>query len=133
MPNEYEETRAFEAEMRRTAEAVWNLSPGGCQPQHYAFDPVVHELDGIARLRDVTHLLMATVSRKIEKIKSDVKKLNAAERIEKQRGVPVAKWIITKYQLEAPHVDYARKEGASVLTLEVFRKRFFDGREYIQK
>ena len=45
----------FEAEARRVAEAVWRLVPGTCQPMHYPNDPVVREIDGIARLRDITY------------------------------------------------------------------------------
>ncbi len=133
MSSEYEGNRAFEAEVRRVAEAVWGLSPGDCQPEHYAGNPIIHELDGIARLRDVTHLVMATVSRKLEKIKEDVKKLNAAERIESKSGAPVSKWIVTRDQLEAEHQRVARDSNVKILTLENFRNRFFDGRTYIQK
>src|SRR5712691_7255002 len=74
MRTEYEENREFEAEVRRVAEAVWGQASGECQPEHYSNDPIIRELDGIARLRDITHVLMATVSRKLEKAKDDVKK-----------------------------------------------------------
>ena len=83
MPSSYKQNMTFEADVRRVAEAVWNMEAGSCQPMHYESDPVIRELDGIARLRDVTHLLMVTTSTKLEKAKSDVKKLNAAESIEK--------------------------------------------------
>lgn len=73
----------FEAEVRFIAEAVWGMSPGECQPSHYENDPVVRELDGIARLKYVTHLIMVTTSLKLEKLKGDIKKLNAAESHEK--------------------------------------------------
>jgi len=133
MRTEYEENREFEAEVRRVAEAVWGQASGECQPEHYSNDPIIRELDGIARLRDITHVLMATVSRKLEKAKDDVKKLGAAERLETRRGLPIRKWLITKYQLEAQHVNHAQKEKVTLLTLDQFRNRFFDGRTYIQK
>lgn len=133
MPSEYEENMAFEAEVRSVAEAIWGLPPGECQPAHYTSNPVLHELDGIARLRDVTHVLMVTVSRKLEKTKDDVKKLNAAEKIEGKDGTPISKWFVTKHQLEAEHVKHARLHNVKVLTLTQFRNRFFDGREYVQK
>lgn len=133
MRTEYEENREFEAEVRRVAEAVWGLAPGECQPEHYSNDPIIRELDGIAPLRDMTHVLMATVSRKLEKAKDDIKKLGAAERLEARRNVPVRKWLITKYQLEAQHANHAQKEKVTLLTLDQFRNRFFDGRNYIQK
>lgn len=79
---------AFEDEVRRVAEAVWGLQPGECNAAWYEGDPILHELDGIARMTDVTHLLMVTTSRKLEKVKDDVKKLNRAA-IRKQ----IVMWI----------------------------------------
>lgn len=125
--------RVFEDEVRRVAEAVWGLDPGECQPEWYQNDPVLHELDGIVRLRDISHLIMATTSRKLEKAKSDIAKLNAAAQKELHRGVAVDKWLITEHQLEAQHLDFARKHSVKVLTLNNFRSRFFDGRAYITK
>jgi len=134
MSPEREETMAFEAEVRRVAEVVWGLLPGDCQPQHYeGANVILHELDGMARLRDITHLVMATVSRRLDKVNQDVLKLNAAEKLEQRRSKPISKWLITKHQLDAQHVAFARKERVTVLTLDNFRTRFFDGREYIQK
>lgn len=52
---------------------LFGIRVGLCQPSHYPNDPVVRELDGIARLRDVTHLIMVTTSTKLEKAKSDTK------------------------------------------------------------
>lgn len=37
--NSYKQNMGFEAEVRRTAEAVWNQEPGSCQPAHYSNDP----------------------------------------------------------------------------------------------
>lgn len=129
----YEETREFEAEVRRVAAAIWGLAPGECQPEHFATSGPLTELDGIARLRDVTHVIMATVSRKLEKAKEDVKKLDLAAKSEAKRGNPVRKWFITKYQLEAEHIRHARDHDVTALTLDQFRDRFFNGRDYIAK
>lgn len=131
MSNSYKENMTFEANVRRIAEAVWNLTPGSCQPMHYENDPVIRELDGLARLRDVTHLIMATTSTKLEKAKSDVKKLNAAEVIERAKAPAVSKWLITQHQLDAQHVEHARKFNVTVLTLEQFERRFFDSFRYL--
>ncbi len=133
MPGTYRENMHFEAEARWIAEAVWNLRSGTCQPAHYPNDPVVREVDGIARLRDVTHLIMVTTSTKLDKAKSDVKKLNAAEAIERKKAVAVSKWLITQSQLDAQHIEYAHKHNVTVLTLEQFKQRFLDGRSYIAK
>ncbi len=131
MPSAYKQNMTFEADVRRVAEAVWNMEPGSCQPMHYESDPVIRELDGIARLRDVTHLLMVTTSTKLEKAKSDVKKLNAAESIEKSKAPAVSKWLVTQSQLDAQHIEHARKSNVTVLTFEQFQRRFFDTYKYL--
>lgn len=130
-PSEQEQNRQFEAEARRVGDAVWGLPPGQCRAEAYSGSDPLHELDGIARLRDVTHLLMVTVSRKLEKVKEDVKKLNVAESVEKRRGNPCRKWLITKFQVEAEHLKYAEQNAVTALTLDQFRERFFDGRKYL--
>ncbi len=122
---------SFEAEVRRVAEAVWNLAPGQCQPMHYPSDPVVREIDGIARLRDVTHLLMVTTSTRLDKIKDDCKKLQSAENIERTRAPAVSKWLITQAQVDAQHIEHARKQNVQALTLAQFQRRFFDGSRYL--
>jgi hypothetical protein len=129
--SEREENREFEAEVRRVAEAVWGLAPGDCKPEHYSDNPVIRELDGIAKLRDVTHLLMVTVSRKLDKAKADFRKLEEASRIEGRDGVPTSKWFITKFALEAEHLKEGASQGVKALTLEQFRRRFFDGNRYV--
>ncbi|GAA5533703.1 hypothetical protein [Deinococcus aluminii] len=131
--NEYKENMEFEAEVRRVAEAAWGLEPGECQPQHYEGNRSIRELDGVARTRDVTHLIMATVSRKLEKAKSDVKKLNAAEAVERSRSSFIKKWLVTREQLDAEHIAFARSNGVEAITLEQFRRRFFDYQSYIAK
>jgi hypothetical protein len=127
----YIDNMGFEAEARRIAEVVWHLEPGKCQPMHYQQDPVVREIDGIARLRDVTHLIMVTTSTRLEKTKDQIKKLGAAEALERRQAPAVSKWIITERQLDAEHVELARKSGVTALTLSQFQRRFFDGKKYI--
>src|SRR5689334_6130969 len=124
---------AFEDDVRRVAEAVWGIEPGECQPEWYRNDPILHELDGIVRLRDITHVIMATTSTRLDKVRDDVQKLNAAAVKERRRDVAVEKWLITERQLEAEHIEHARKHDVKVLTLSHFRSRFFDGRTYIAK
>jgi hypothetical protein len=131
MPNSYRFNMTFEAEVRRVAEAVWGVEPGACQPSHYPNDPVVREIDGIARLRDVTHLIMATTSTRLDKAREDVKKLLAAELIERTRTPAVSKWLITEHQLDAQHIELARKSNVIALTLEQFQRRFFDSGKYL--
>lgn len=76
---------------------------------------------------------MVTTSTKLEKVTSDVKKLNAAEVIERKTASAVSKWLITSKQLDAQHVEHARKNNVTVLTLDQFKQRFFDGRSYLAK
>jgi hypothetical protein len=123
--------RRFEEEVRRVAEAVWSLEPGACLPTFYPNDPVVSEVDGIARLRDVTHLIMVTTSRRLDKVKGDCKKLQSAEVLERARAPAVSKWLITECQLEAEHIEFARKQNVQVLTLAQFQRRFFDSAKYL--
>ena len=123
----------FEADVRKTAEAIWNQQPGSCQPQHYSANPIIRELDGLIRLRDVTHLIMVTTSTRLQKAKDDTKKLNAAEAIERKSSQAVSKWFITRDQLDAQHLEHARQNNVTALTLDAFRRRFFDGLSYIAK
>lgn len=120
----------FEAKVRQVAEAIWGLNPGECQPAHYPDNSHIQELDGIIRLRDVCHLIMATTSTRLDKAKDDVKKLNAAESQETKSGIIISKWFITEKQLDAQHIEYARKNKVNTMTLNQFRRRFFDGDKY---
>ncbi len=123
----------FEDRVRRVAEAVWRLEPGGCQPEWYRNNPVLHELDGIARLPDITHLLMATADTKLQKVKDDVEKLLAAAKVERKSGAQTKLWMITEKQLNAEHVAHCRANKVEILTLEQFRDRSFNGRDYLAK
>lgn len=133
MGESYKANMKFEAEVRYIAEAVWGVEPGECQPTHYPDNKKVRELDGVIRSRDVTHLIMVTTSTKLDKVKSDVNKLNAAESIERKSVAAVSKWLITQKQVDAQHVGYAEKNNVTVLTLDQFKQRFFKGRSYLSK
>ena len=125
------ENMEFEAEARRVIEALFGAHPGECQPEHYAEAGPLRELDGLLRLRDISHLIMVTTSTKLQKVKEDVKKLGVAARLEEKSAPAVAMWMITERQLDAEHIGYARKANVTCLTLEQLRRRFFDGRDYI--
>ena len=130
---ELEKNLRFEADVRRVAEAIWGMRPGECQPQHYTNNPKIRELDGLIRLRDITHLIMVTTSTKIKKVKEDIAKLNEAEKLEKDIQTTISKWLITEKQLDAEHIRYAKKNDVKALTLEQFQARFFNGTLYITK
>lgn len=131
--SEYTKNMEFEAEVRRVAEAVWNLERGSCQPKHYSNQKDLTELDGYAETRETIHLIMVTTSSKLEKIKADVKKLGIAERNEKNPMKSAKKWIITSKQLDAQHIKHANENGVNVRTLEQFRGIFFDSHEYLSR
>lgn len=131
MASNYKANMTFEDNVRQIAEAVWNMEPGSCQPMHYPNDPVVREIDGIARLRDVTHLLMVTTSTRLDKVKGDCRKLKSAEAIERNTAPAISKWLITQKQLDAEHVEYARKQNVKAITLKHFQRRFFDAPKYL--
>lgn len=131
----YHENMTFEADVRRVAEAIWNLAPGGCQPRHYSGNPAITELDGMARLRDISHLLMVTTSTKLDKVKEDVHKLQAAEKVEKRErpGLSVALWLVTEQALNAEHIKYASDRNVKTVPLVDFKRRCFDGHKYISR
>jgi hypothetical protein len=122
---------AFEDEVRRVAEGVWGLEPGTCQPKSYTVANL-YEVDAVVPLRDITHVVMATLETKLGKIKTDVDKLVLAEREEAKRGVPVKKWLVTDKQLNAEHITYARAKSVEVLTLRAFRARYFNASDYLR-
>ncbi len=131
----YKENMTFESQVRRAAEAAWNVPPGDCQPKRYLKEPKVGELDGIVHLRDLTHLLMATTSTRLDKVKEDVRKLKAAEHVERKADPsrPIVSWLITEKQLDALHVKYAADFAVKLMTLRDFMRRCFDGSKYVAR
>ncbi len=127
----YQENMDFEAEARRVVEALFGARPGECQPEHYVESGPLRELDGLLRLRDVSHLIMVTTSTRLQKVKDDVRKLEVAAKAEGRSAPAVALWLITERQLDAEHVGHARKSNVTCLTLDQLRRRFFDGAQYI--
>ncbi len=51
----------------------------------------------------------------------------------KKTAQAVLKWFITQKQLDAQHIEHARRNNVTVLTLDQFKQRFFDGQSYISK
>ena len=127
-------TAQFEDDVRHTAEAVWNLPPGGCYALHYKNSAPLHELDGIVRLPTETHLLMITTGTTIKKVRSDIAKLNKAE--QKEGGpshLSVRKWLITRDRLETEHLTLATNHNVTAVTHAQFRRLFFDAKDYLTK
>ena len=66
----------------------------------------------VLRLTDITHLLMVTTSRKLDKVNDDTENLGVAESRERNRG-PVQKWLITQYSW--------RRNTSALLTSTAFK------------
>lgn len=125
----------FELEVRRAAEAVWGLPKFSCQSKSYPAGSGLDELDGYVEEPRGIHLIMITVSTKLDKIQSDVKKLQAAKKFERQRN-PMRQyslWIITKEKLPAAQLRHAYDNDVVPFTLDEFRTSFFDGQDYVGK
>lgn len=133
MASRYLSDRAFEDEVRRVADALFDLSPGDTKPEIFSKGSRRVEIDGVARSRHVVHLLMATTSTKLEKVKEDVEKLGIAGESEEHSGNASKKWMVLEKAPEGPHVTYAKGKGVTLLTLQELRERYFDGRKYLAK
>ena len=123
----------FEEHVRRVADALFELSPGQCKPKMYKHRRRTAEIDGVAVTRDVTHLIMATTERSLKKVESDCEKLTFAASSEEHNGTTVKRWMIVRNPPQAPHSDRAKKSGVTLLTLQQFQDRFFDGQRYVAK
>lgn len=135
MAGSYRENMGFEVQVRRTAEAVFSVPPGSCEPKRYIGDKDVGEVDGIVVLRDLVHLLMVTTSSRLDKVKEDVRKLRAAEKIERQlhRDKQVSLWLITERPLDPLHIKHCNENGVKAITATDFVRRSFDGAAYLSK
>lgn len=129
----YKSDREFEDDVRRVADALFGLPAGECKPEIYTYARQTVEIDGVARSRGVAHLIMATTSAKLEKVRDDVERLDFAEGREHQRGNSTSKWLVVEKPPEAPQVTAAKTSGVTLLTLAQFRERFFNGREYVAR
>lgn len=129
----YASDRAFEDEVRRTADAVFQLPCGACLPATYSSGKRTVEVDGVARQVLLVHLIMATTSSKLSKVKEDVNRLLLAAEVEEKRHNLAKMWIIVEKQAEGPHITYAQAQKVELLTLQQFRSRFFNGRDYLAK
>jgi hypothetical protein len=135
MAGSYDENMGFEAYVRRIAEAVFSVAPGSCEPKRYLGEKDVGEVDGVVVLRDIIHVLMVTTSSRLDKVKEDVRKLRAAERIERQthRDKQVSLWLITERPLDPLHIKHCNENAVKAITAADFVRRSFDGSAYLSK
>lgn len=127
----YKSDRQFEDDVRRVADALFEVPPGECKAQIYTKASRQIEIDGVARSRHVVHLVMATTSTRLAKVKEDCDRLEVAGEIEEGHGLTVSKWMIVESEPEGPHVGHARSKGVTLLTFKQFQERFFNGRRYL--
>lgn len=116
----------FEDEVRRLARARWNLSGVNGGPEFIDRQ----EIDCVCRTEEVTHLLMCTIERRVDKVRHDVAKLVAAGKSLQGKHETVKLWEITKEEPTADQRAYARPVGVEILSLDAFLKRLIDPKAY---
>lgn len=128
----YSDTRQFEDEVRKVADSLFRLEPGECKSQVFNVDNSKKiEIDGVASTKDLIHLIMVTTSTRLDKVASDVKKLNTVENKIRKNDILVKKWIILQKEPEGPHSAHAKEHGVTILSFSDFKGRLFDGKKYL--
>lgn len=124
------ETKQFENEVRRIARALWpeaEFSGAGIMESR--------EVDGVFETEDCIHIVEATVSRRMEKAKQDVDKINKLLRkLQGKSGTRAVRgWFITR---DEPTADQRRitdkfKGSINVLSFSQFQARLIDSKSYL--
>lgn len=127
----YQNDRDFEEDVRHIADALFELEPGTCKAEILSSENGKdHEIDGVVRTRDVVHLIMATRSTRLNKVKEDVSKLNS---VSKKINDTCKLWMVVLEEPEAPHVTHAKTNNVTLLSYNKFKEKLFDGRKYLSK
>lgn len=121
--------RSFEEDVRGLARARWNLPPG----EGGSVNINGQEVDIRCDTEDVTHLIMCTVSRRIDKIRTDVEKLGKAARFLQGQGVTTKTWIITQEEPTADQREIAKKAHVQALSYAEFRRSLIDVPQYFSR
>lgn len=125
----YESDRAFEDDVRRVLEAVYDLPAGACHAHRY---PNGKEVDGRVEVDGTVHLLMATRSTREQKVKDDIGKLHRAKVIERQDGADdIVLWMVMEQTPEGDQSARARDNRVRLRSLDQLRSQFFNSREYL--
>jgi hypothetical protein len=116
----------FEDEVRRLARARWILSGlnGGSEFINH------QEIDSVCRTEELTHLLMCTIERKLDKVREDVDKLLKARDFLQRQHETVKLWEITKHEPTADQRACARAAGVEILSIESFQSRLINPELY---
>ena len=118
--------RQFEEEVRALARARWNLAPGAGGAQNVNGQ----EIDCVAETEEVTHLVMCTVSRKLDKLRADVDKLVKAGRHLSQRGHTTKLWAVTLDEPTADQKEYAKRSAVVTVSVAEYRRALINAEQY---
>ena len=90
------------------------------------------EIDCVAATEEVTHLVMCTVSRKLDKFRHDVDKLTKAGRFLAQHGDTVKLWEVTLDEPTADQRELAKKHAVTALSIAEFRRALIHADQYFE-
>ncbi|MBE0645531.1 MAG: NACHT domain-containing protein [Bacteroidetes bacterium] len=117
----------FENEVRKIARALWLKNPG---------DGGSRIIDG--RERDciyddeyVTHYIEITTDRKLDKVRSDVKKMTEYREKQSRRNKAVMLWFITLEEPTADQRECCRTNGVEILSFIEFGRKIIDASQYL--
>ncbi|HEY4363575.1 MAG TPA: hypothetical protein VGN17_21595 [Bryobacteraceae bacterium] len=107
---------------------LWQVKPGDGAPMM---------IDG--RERDclffdefVTHYIECTISRTLDKVRSDASKMVQYRTNRAKKGGLVKLWIITREEPTADQNTEARRSNIEILSLAEFQRRVFDAATYLE-
>jgi hypothetical protein len=116
----------FEQQVRSLARAKWSLPPGAGGARLISGQ----EIDIVCETEDVTHLIMCTIERKTQKVKSDVEKLGKAARFLQSQGILARQWEITREEPTADQREIARSASVTLHSIAEFRRSLINIDEY---
>ncbi|GHF86701.1 hypothetical protein GCM10018790_75200 [Kitasatospora xanthocidica] len=120
----------FEEEVRRVARALW---PGAEHGGPEIVDG--REVDGVFDTEEVSHMVEATMDRRIDKAHNVGPKLRDHLKKARARGDFAKSWFVTYHpptadQRRVLHNDYDR--NIEVISYDQFRSKIVDAREYLR-
>ena len=120
--------REFEQEVRAVARALWSLAPGGGASELINND----EIDCVCRTEELVHLIECTTDGRMEKFRTQVLKLGTARRELQRKGETVKLRIVTLNDPTPLQRSTARQEGIEALSIQDFKRRLLDSRQYLE-
>ena len=127
----HRDNAVFEDEVRRIARALWPSAEFGGAEQFEG-----REFDGSFVTEDCIHLMEATISRRKEKARQDIEKLDRRIQTESRRGTryrSLRGWFITKDEPTAEQRGVAKpyRDHINVLSFSQFQARLIDSHAYL--